>query len=87
MQTHWSQSGEESVTLAPSPSSLCSLSLLSLLFLLLPGSERCCVHHLPQGKGIFIVRDLQQVMDQLECDQKSCKMASRPTARIVQRYC
>ena len=40
----------------------------------------------PQGKGIFLVRDLQQVTDRLESDQRRCKIASRPTARIAQRY-
>lgn len=39
-----------------------------------------------QGKGIFLVRDLQQVLDRLESDRRNCKIASRPTPRIVQRY-
>ncbi|CAI8024141.1 Protein polyglycylase TTLL10 [Geodia barretti] len=39
-----------------------------------------------QGKGIFLVRDLQQVLDRLEGDEKHCKIASRPTPRIAQRY-
>ena len=39
-----------------------------------------------QGKGIFLVRDLQQVYVRLEQDQKSHKPTSKPVARIVQRY-
>ena len=38
-----------------------------------------------QGKGIFLVRDLQQVLERLESDQRHCRIASRPTARIAQR--
>lgn len=39
-----------------------------------------------QGKGIFLVRDFQQVLARLEQDQMSCRPASKPVARIVQRY-
>ena len=38
-----------------------------------------------QGKGIFLVRELQQVLERLEVDEKSSKPATRPPARIVQR--
>ena len=38
-----------------------------------------------QGKGIFLVRDLQQITERLEEDRRNCKIASRPTPRIVQR--
>lgn len=39
-----------------------------------------------QGKGIFLVRELQQLLDRLESDQKQCKPTTRPTPRIVQKY-
>lgn len=38
-----------------------------------------------RGKGIFLVRSLEQVLSRLEQDQKTCKPTSRPVARIVQR--
>ena len=46
-----------------------------------------CMHEpiLVQGKGIFLVRELQQVLERLEVDERSSKPATRPTARIVQR--
>ena len=46
-----------------------------------------CIHEpiLVQGKGIFLVRELQQVLERLEVDERSSKPATRPTARIVQR--
>jgi hypothetical protein len=47
-------------------------------------SDECrCIHM--QGKGIFLVRELQQVLERLEMDERSSKPATRPTARIVQR--
>ena len=38
-----------------------------------------------QGKGIFLVRQLSQVLEKLESDKAHCKPTSRPTPRIVQR--
>ena len=38
-----------------------------------------------QGKGIFLVRDIHEVLERLESDEKRCKIASRPTPRIAQR--
>lgn len=37
-----------------------------------------------QGKGIFLVRDLEQVLSRLEQDRKSCKPTAKPVGRIVQ---
>ncbi|XP_065890894.1 protein polyglycylase TTLL10-like isoform X2 [Dysidea avara] len=39
-----------------------------------------------QGKGIFLVKDLDQLKIQLLQDQKNCKATRRPVARIVQWY-
>ena len=38
-----------------------------------------------QGKGIFLVRELQQLLEKLESDKRKCAATSQPTARIVQR--
>lgn len=46
----------------------------------------CKPNNANQGKGIFLVRDVQQVLSCLEQDKKSCKPTAKPVSRIVQKY-
>ncbi|XP_003385337.1 PREDICTED: protein polyglycylase TTLL10-like [Amphimedon queenslandica] len=39
-----------------------------------------------QGKGIFLVKSLQQVKDKLAFDEAHCPVTRHPTQRIIQRY-
>jgi hypothetical protein len=39
-----------------------------------------------QGKGIFLVKNIQQMRDKLESDKNHCRLSSHPTQRIVQKY-
>lgn len=38
-----------------------------------------------QGKGIFLIKSLDQVRDKLTWDEAHCRATCRPTSRIIQR--
>ena len=46
----------------------------------------CKPTHLNQGKGIFLVKNLEQIQDKLLSDKANCRSTVAPTQRIVQKY-